>query len=336
MRIAIAAAVCCLLLSSLPASSANFTDSNYHQYLLYKMDQTEVDVLIMPSTSPWALRDVQLMQSSVQKWDAGINALAPAWLANGLNIHVYRVGLDPIPHSALWDPEVVIIPAELNYAVLAGIGLEPMNTLGVYYCHGQPPPAPLNSAQDIAALPGFHQHPGNSWGSVKVNAAGRGCANGGTTCFVVNTNFLNLATAANSRDMFDLNSHEFGHCLGIGHVGDALDFTAAAYPRDDIMSYENDGWDAGHILCVSTLDILGLQQIYGYLLGQSGYPINPSGGYVMQTPSAWSATSCGPDPVFSPYDTTVITNAHPVLAAKASASPTPAVLACPAGMLKLC
>jgi hypothetical protein len=335
MRIAIAAAVCCLVLSSLPASSANFTDSNYHQYLLYNMDQGEVDVLILPSVSPYALRDVQLIERSIQKWDAGINALGPTWLANGVNIHTYRVGIDPIPHAALWDPEIVVVPAELNYVLLAGIGLEVQNTLGLYWCHGMPPPVMLNSGQDFAGLPGFHQHDGTSWGTVR--AAGTTCDNGGTTCFVVNTNFLNTNTPANSRDMYDLNSHEFGHCLGIGHVGDALDFTAAAYPKDDIMSYENDGWDPYQILCVSTLDIRGLEQIYGYDLAPSGtWSQFPAGGFVQQTPSAWSTTSCGPDPVFAPLNTTLVLNAHPVLAAKASAAPTPAVLACPAGMLKLC
>src|SRR5438128_157151 len=81
--------------------------SHYHQYLLYNMDQREVDVLVLPSASPYALRDSALITQSVKAWDDGINALAPAWLGSGLNIHQYRVGLDTIPTKALWDPEIV-------------------------------------------------------------------------------------------------------------------------------------------------------------------------------------------------------------------------------------
>ncbi|MEA3204035.1 MAG: hypothetical protein QOI63_1715 [Thermoplasmata archaeon] len=321
--------LCLAAVTALPLASANFNDSNYHQYLLYNMDQTEVDVLIMPSASPYALRDVQLIQASIQKWESGINALAPSWLANGLNIHVYRVGLDPIPHAALWDPEVIVVPEEYDPVLLFGIGLEPMNFFGAYYCHGAAPPATLTTAQDLAALPGFHRHPGSSWGVVKANSGTRGCANGGTTCFAVETNFLWTPDAQNSRDMYDLNSHEFGHCLGIGHVGDAADFTATTYPKDDIMSYADDGWNPGHVLCVSTLDILGLQKIYGYLLGQTGYVAKPAGGYVQQAPSAWSTASCS-DPTFSISDTSVLTNAHPVLGSKVAAP------ACPAQMKLIC
>jgi hypothetical protein len=311
LRNAIAATTLCLLLAAAaPGAFAAtpvdttppFTDANYHQYILYDMDQTEVDVLIMPSASAYALRDMALMKQSVEAWDAGINAIGGTWLAPGLNIHVYRVGFDTIPNAALWDPEVVIFPAQFNPVLLAGIGLEPMNTVGVYTCHGRASPV-FASPEELAALPGFHTHAGSSWGMVRTggeaNAAGRGCANGGTTCFAINTNFQRTPDDANRRDMYDLNSHEFGHCLGIGHVGDALDFTANLYPRDDIMSYENDGWDAGHVLCVSTLDILGLKQVYGWLLGQAGYPQYPSGGYVWMDPTAWSAVSC-PEPTTPP------------------------------------
>lgn len=326
-----------LLASSLPVvEAADFNDSNYHQYILYNMDQTEIDVLIMPSSSPYALRDVQLMEASVEAWDDGINNLGPAWLANGVNIHAYRVGLEPIPNAALWDPEVIIIPAEFNPVLLFGIGLEPLGFFNQRYCHGIPPPYPLLTAQDFVGLPGFHQHAGSSWGSFRApadsdaNAAGRGCANGGTTCFAINTNFLWTPDAQNLRDMYDLNSHEFGHCLGIGHVGDAGDFSAAAYPKDDIMSYSDDGWNPGHVLCVSTLDILALKQVYGWLLNQSGYPQYPYNAYVSMAPGSWSDDSCS-DPVASWTDLSQVTNADPVSATSAAFPG-----ACPARLATLC
>jgi hypothetical protein len=295
MKTMIAASLFSLVVvSALPVASADFFDSNYHQYILYNMDQPNIDVLILPSSSPYALRDMALMYQSVQAWDSGINTLGTGWLATGLNIHVYRVGTDTIPTQALWDPEIVIVPAEYNPVLLFGIGLEVMNNAGVHYCHGIPPPLAYTAGQ-LAAMPGFHTHAGSGWGMVNVdttNAAYANCNAGGTVCFAVNTNFLDVPNDPNRRDMYDLNSHEFGHCLGIGHVGDALDFTASTYPRDDIMSYENDGWDPGHVLCVSTLDILGLKQVYGALLGQAGYPASPADTFVTQSPSAWSTVSC--------------------------------------------
>jgi len=296
--------LCLTMVASIPGASADFTDSNYHQYLLYNMDQTEVDVLIMPSASPYTLRDNALVMDSIQAWDAGINHKGPTWLANGLNIHAYRLGVDTnIPPEALWDPEIVVVPAEFNPVLLAGVGLEAWQQLFTSSpCHGigSPLAASANgpTAQDLTRLPGFHTHPGSSWGMVRTNSGTRGCASGGTTCFVVATNFLTdpfgilWTNKDNSNDMYDLISHEFGHCLGIGHVGDALDFTASTYPRDDIMSYENDGWDPSYVLCVSSLDILGLEQEYGWLLGQTGYTSTPAGGFVSQAPSAWSTDSC--------------------------------------------
>jgi hypothetical protein len=279
-------------------TTPDFTDFCYHEYVLYNVDQSDIDILILPSASPYAARDAVLMEESVEMWDDGINNLGPTWLASGVNLNHYTVGLDTIPENALWDAEIVIIPAEFNPAVLFGIGLQSPSGL----CHGIPNPLGMLSAQDgfgladfyegtitaqdMAAMPEFHQHDG-PWGMLTTK-----CANGGYTCFVINTNFLWLPDNANGIDMFDLNSHELGHCLGIGHVGDALDFTANAYPRDDIMSYESDGWNPNYVLCVSTLNIRALERVYGHMLSQPGYPAFPANSYVHMVPSDWSDDGC--------------------------------------------
>lgn len=274
-----------------------FTDANYHEYLLNNVDQPEVDVLILPPATPYTMRDIQVLKQGIESWETGINALAPSWLANGLNIHPYTVGMDYIPTEVLADPEIIVVSAEVNPVLLFGIGL----ASPIYSCHGIA--APLsNQWEDI---PGFHQHPDSMWGTFRAE-----CANGGYTCFVVNTNFLSTPTAGNRRDMYDLNDHEVGHCLGIGHVGDALDFSATTYPVNDIMSYETDRLDPLRVLCVSSLNILALEATYGHLLGRGGSG-NSAGGYVHMDPADYTEHVCA-EPTAAPTDVDFLLDADPL------------------------
>jgi hypothetical protein len=305
-------------------TTPNFTDSCHHEYLLYNMDQPDIDILLLPSSSPYALRDMELVTESVREWDEGITDLAPAWLSSKLNLTLYRVGIDNIPLDVLYDPEIVIIPAEFNPVLLFGIGLEPIGFFaGGSPCHGQPPPFMAefasvtggladpstlsNSVGKMVQSDDFHAHDGSVWGMLTTE-----CDYGGTTCFVINTNFLRLPDAQNARDMYDLNSHELGHCIGIGHVGDAGDFSAAEYPEDDIMSYSTDNHNPGVVLCVSTLNILALEHIYGHMLGQSGYPTYPAGKFVHALNTSWAKTStCPAQPSAMLANTSIITGLLP-------------------------
>ena len=53
--------------------------------------------------------------------------------------------------------------------------------------------------------------------------------------------------------LFDLVSHEFGHCLTVGHVGDGAEGSWGPVPTNDIMSYNED--PPGASKCVSSLDV---------------------------------------------------------------------------------
>lgn len=270
MRFSAAATVALFALASTlgVAQAADFNDNDYHEYILYNVDTAKIDVLIVPPASPYYSRDLSNIERSVQAWEDGIGALAPAWLADGLEIDFYTLGYDTPPADVLADPEIVIFSAEYNPVLLLGIGLAQPVTL----CHG------IDLAQE-----NLHQHEGSPWGVLHSE-----CKGGGYQCTVVNTNFLWLPDSQNEREMYDLNSHEFGHCLGIGHVGDALDFSAQNYPREDIMSYQH---DPDQVHCVSSLNILALQAVYGALLGQPGLHQH-AGTYVHMTPTAYETVNC--------------------------------------------
>lgn len=266
-----------LLLASSPTASAavcptasgcEFWDNDHHEYILYEVDTSSIDVLVLPPATPFAaLGDMDVLRASVEAWDSGIDALGPAWLADGVDIRTYVIGEDIPPQAALQDPEIIVVTAEYNPFVLFGIGLQV--PFGVCTTQG-----------GVAGTVFQHSHGRDS--SVQAFQ----CESGGVQCVVLNTNFL----LGGERRLYDLNAHEVGHCLGIGHVGDALDFDAKTVPRTDIMSY-NDVPSQVH--CVSTLNIRAFEAVYAPLLGQPGG--QSPGTYVHQSPAAYAQVGC-PNP----------------------------------------
>ncbi len=249
------------------ASGCEFWDNDHHEYILYEVDTSAVDVLILPPASIGNLGDADIMKQSLVAWDDGIDALAPAWLAAGLTVTPYILGVDEVPESVLADPEIVVVTAEYNPFVLFGIGEQ----VPVGVC-----------TQQGGAAKVLWQH----WHGQESGVQAVQCRSGGLQCVVINTNFL----LGGDRRLYDLNAHESGHCLGIGHVGDALDFDAKTVPLTDIMSY-NDVPSQVH--CVSTLNIKALQAVYAPLLGQSGG--QAAGTFVSQPVSAYGQVNC-PNP----------------------------------------
>lgn len=247
------------------AAGCEFWDNDHHEYILYEVDTSSIDVLILPPVTPFAvLGDMDVLRSSVQAWDDGIDALGPAWLAGGVDIRTYVLGQDVPPQSALADPEIIVVTAEYNPFVLFGIGL-------------QVPFGICTQQGGVESTLFQHMHGKES------GVAAFQCQSGGVQCVVLNTNFL----LGGERRLYDLNAHEVGHCLGIGHVGDALDFDAKTVPLTDIMSY-NDVPSQVH--CVSTLNIRALEAVYAPLLGQPGG--QGPGTYVHQAASAYDQVAC--------------------------------------------
>lgn len=261
-----AAAAALVLLSFSGTAQADFTDGDYHAQILYEVDTAKIDVLIVPAASPYLARDLSNIERSVGAWDDGINALGPDWLADGLDIHFHTLGYDEVPEEALRDPEIVILTSEHNPFLQFGAGVA----------------APVALCRDLDPE-SMHRHEGSGWGVQQSQ-----CEDGGYQCVVANIQFLGLPDERNEFGMYDLNSHQFGHCLGIGHVGDGPEFSATAKPSRDIMAY---GPTGDHVRCVSSLNILALEAIYGHLLGHSGQHVD-AGGYVQMDPVDYEVVDC--------------------------------------------
>jgi hypothetical protein len=81
---------------------------------------------------------------------------------------------------------------------------------------------------------------------------------GGNICFAINGAIDPEPSLIEIFGLFDLVSHEFGHCLTLGHVGDATELEGhwGVVPTNDIMAYSSDPPD--RTKCVSTLDVEGV------------------------------------------------------------------------------
>ena len=235
------------------------------------LDSPQVDVLVMVPVSPTAERDMRIMRQSVQMWEGGIDYLATEmglnWLADGMDFHVTVDYFDPTGDGGgefttepVVDPEIVVIAANPLPFMHAGIGIDPWapNQMA---CH---PVANPFDIQQWEALPGFNSHHDARSGTYVEDCGATG--GGGNTCFAVNAGgdppLLDVLS------LFDLVSHEFGHCLTVGHVGDGAEGLWGATPTNDIMAYSSD--PEGLNKCVSTLDVEGVALTMSKYLDTNG------------------------------------------------------------------
>ncbi len=223
---------------------------------LNALDSPQVDVLIMVPTSPMAERDTRVMRQSVEMWEAGIDWMAAKmglqWLADGMDFHVFVAEYDPSGGNGefttypIVDPEIVVIAS--NPVGGIGIGIDPLAFVGREgLCHGIPNAADQTFWEN---LPGWDSHHEERSGTYTEDCGG----SGGNICFAVN-GAIDPDPSAETPifGLFDLVSHEFGHCLTIGHVGDGAEGDWSNVPTSDIMAYEE--MPGGLTKCVSSLDV---------------------------------------------------------------------------------
>ncbi|MCW2680595.1 MAG: hypothetical protein JWM62_1996 [Frankiales bacterium] len=232
------------------------------------LDSPQVDVLIMVPLSPAAERDMRIMRQSIEMWENGIDHVAKRlkldWLADGMDFHVSVDYFDPSGKGGefttypIVDPEIVVVAS--NPVGGIGIGIDPVDftddiakagfgtsTGGQGLCHGIPN---LADVEDWQALPGFDSHHEAREGVYNEDCGG----SGGNICFAVNGAIdPTPGPAEDLFSLFDLVSHEVGHCLSIGHVGDGAEGSWGGLASNDIMAYDTDPVAANK--CVSSLDV---------------------------------------------------------------------------------
>ncbi len=120
-----------------------------------------------------------------------------------------------------------------------------------------------------------------------------------TPCIVNNSRmFVRSFTYA---DMYNVNGQEFGHCLGLGHVGSqggADPTSSQKHPEHDVMNgfyADSVGAVGNHLHCVSSLDVAGLEWTFSTLRGSGE-------SHTIYMPVKKYRTTCGGDGRPSPQD----------------------------------
>ncbi len=244
----------------------DYWDEDFHEYVVYDLDTPVIDVVILPSAGPDAV-GAAASRMSVQAWEDGIRAYASPWFNASFEMNVYMVGQDVPSLDAVVDPEVVVVSA--GVLGIFGIGAEPKQ-LGCMM---------LSEGGEARFTYPEHRH-----GNVLVQAAD--CTGTGFTCFAINVGGAGL------NELYDLIAHEVGHCLGAGHVGDALDFRSRYAPAEDIMSYQS---NATQVHCVSSMNVRVLEGVYAHLLDQPEETWLPAGSYYAMSPLDYKQVQC-PNP----------------------------------------
>jgi len=250
------------------SNPANPDNHCYHMKVgLNALDSPKVDVDVLVPVSPTAERDLRMMTQSVQMWAGGIKYLSGQmnlpWLRDGVQfrIHSLAVAVDeagqPLEAVKLVDPEIVVVATNPTGGI--GIGVDPIDfgnqLIEIMGADGQEAPcSPIGNPFSMSAWQardGFEQH-GSEDGGVYVEDCGGA---GGNVCFSVNGAVDPVPGASDFFPIYDLVSHETGHCLTLGHVGDGADGPWGPTPTNDIMAYSTD--PPGAAKCVSTLDVEG-------------------------------------------------------------------------------
>ncbi|MEK6975122.1 MAG: hypothetical protein AABY18_02120 [Candidatus Thermoplasmatota archaeon] len=265
-------------------------DNPCHQIatMMNGLDSPKIDVLILVPAGPFAERDMRIMRQSVEMWADGVTFLAGdmglQWMADGVEFHIFMEmpsatgqGESEFTTYPIVDPEIVVVAT--NPVGGIGIGIDPLDFAGIIFgegagqgpCHGVANPFDMALWEN---LPGFDSHHGGRGGTYTEDCGGAG----GNICFSVNGAVDPATSVIDFFQLYDLVSHETGHCLTLGHVGDGAEGAWSSVPTNDIMAYSAD--PPGLSKCVSTLDVEGLAVAMSRYLDVNGDGVVNSDDYV--------------------------------------------------------
>ncbi|HSV41157.1 MAG TPA: thrombospondin type 3 repeat-containing protein [Nocardioidaceae bacterium] len=221
---------------------------------------------------------MRIMRQAVQMWEGGIDYLADEmgldWLEEGMDFHVTVDSVDLTGDNGgefttypLVDPEIVVIAT--NPVGGIGIGIDPVDFASelaitdsnLVPCYNVQNPFDFDTWEN---LPGFNSHHEDRSGTYVEDCGGAG----GNVCFAINGAIDPVPGVTDTFSLYDLVSHEFGHCLTVGHVGDGADGPWGPTPTNDIMAYSAD--PPGLNKCVSTLDVEGVATTMSHFLDVNG------------------------------------------------------------------
>ncbi len=242
--------------------ACDFDDDAFHQYVVYDLDTTKIDVLVLPPGGMSTPDFIAASRQAAQAWSDGVEHFGAPWFTEAFEMTVSAVGVDVPDISMATDPEIVIISSAA--VGIVGIGLEPKQ----FGC--------IILGEDALATYDGHYH-----GDTYLYA--QDCTGIGFTCFAINVG------AADTRGLYDLIAHEVGHCLGPGHVGDALDFKAKRAPVEDIMSYQD---NPEQVHCVSNMNVRVMEGVYAHLLDRPEEEFLPRGSYLEFNPWDYAQIEC--------------------------------------------
>lgn len=244
----------------IPSAASAQDAATYAQPVYFEWDTAVLDVLIVPPAPGQLVNGYGVLNGGRnldpldpdQAFDPMRSELGPrnSYLsAVRASIHAWRAAVD------LWAPEWLRDGLVLNVYVL---GLDE---------------TPQEALEDPEVLITF--------GATMGPVVGIGQPIGRSACVVHNSRaWTGSFTYA---DMYNVNAHEFGHCLGLAHVRDDQ-------PPHDVMdgTFDDPSGQVGtHLHCASNLNVKGLERVFGRLFGREG------GGEAVLAAPDYAKAPCG-------------------------------------------